>query len=196
MPMELYIIRHGETVWNLENRLQGTVDIDLNPNGRKKAVDLGNQLDSIQFDKIYVSPLIRAYETACLIRGRRDIQIIRDNRLREISFGQMEGRCYDEVIDEKCPFNYFFTAPEKYVPPVNGETLEDLCARTKDFIVKEIEPQYKTAARIMIVAHGALNKGIMCYLENNGKAHFWGEGLQQNCQATIFSYNGQIWTRK
>lgn len=193
--MELYIIRHGETVWNKENRLQGTNDIDLNENGREKAILLGDKIDSVPFDKIYVSPLIRAYETACLIRGRRNIQIIRDNRLREISFGEMEGRCYDEVIDEKCPFNYFFTNPAKYVPPKNAESLESLCLRTKEFIVKEIEPQYNSANRIMIVAHGALNKGLMCYLENNDIAHFWGEGLQQNCQATIFSYDGKKWIR-
>ncbi len=194
--MELYIIRHGETVWNSQNRLQGSCDIDLNENGRLKAIKLGNEIDSIPFDKIYVSPLIRAYETACLIRGRRNIQIIRDERLREISFGEMEGRCYDEVIDEKSPFSYFFTNPDLYVPAKNAESLEDLCRRTKAFIIDEIEPQHQTAQRIMIVAHGALNKGLMSYLEKNDLAHFWGEGLQQNCQATIFNFDGKTWTRK
>lgn len=194
--MELYIIRHGETVWNSQNRLQGSCDIDLSENGRLKAIKLGNEIDSIPFDKIYVSPLIRAYETACLIRGRRNIQIIRDERLREISFGEMEGRCYDEVIDEKSPFSYFFTNPDLYVPAKNAESLEDLCRRTKAFIIDEIEPQHQTAQRIMIVAHGALNKGLMSYLEKNDLAHFWGEGLQQNCQATIFNFDGKTWTRK
>lgn len=194
--MELYIIRHGETVWNQENRLQGTMDIDLNENGRKKAIELGNALDDTYFDKIYVSPMIRAYETACLIRGRRNIPLIRDLRLKELSFGEMEGHLYTEWIDENCPFNYFFTAPEKYTPPEGGESIENLCQRTKEFIQKEIEPQVKTAERIMIVAHGALNKGIMCYLQNNDKAHFWGKGLQQNCQATIFTFDGKTWQEK
>ena len=191
--MELYIIRHGETVWNAENRLQGTCDIDLNENGREKAVILGNQLDSVYFDKIYVSPLIRAYETACLIRGRRPIQIIRDERLREINFGEMEGHLYTEWIDETSPFKYFFTNPELYNPPKGGESIEHLCERTRAFIKDEIEPQLNTAKRIMIVAHGALNKGIMCYLENNDKAPFWGNGLQKNCQASIFNFDGKTW---
>jgi len=196
--MELYLIRHGETLWNAENRLQGTVDIDLNENGRAKAIALGQQLDSVTFERIYSSPLTRAYETACLIRGRKNQLIQRDERLREISFGEMEGHLYTEWIDEKCPFKYFFTNPDLYTPPAKGESLENLCARTKDFIIKEIEPLYdssKSDQKIMIVAHGALNKGIMCYLENNDKAHFWGDGLQQNCQATIFRFDGKNWSK-
>lgn len=197
--MELYLIRHGETLWNAENRLQGTVDIDLNEKGRLKAIELGNQLDCVDFERIYSSPLIRAYETACLVRGRKNLHIQRDERLREISFGEMEGHLYTEWIDEKCPFKYFFTNPELYTPPAKGESLESLCERTKAFVINELEPLYNPSTpeqKIMVIAHGALNKGIMCYLENNDKAHFWGDGLQQNCQATIFSFDGKIWTKK
>ena len=76
--MEIYIVRHGETVWNAKNLVQGRTDIELNENGRKLAGMTGQKLESVTFDKIYSSPLIRAYETACLIRGHRNIPIIRD----------------------------------------------------------------------------------------------------------------------
>lgn len=191
--MEVYIIRHGETVWNAEGKLQGSMDIELNENGRELAGRLGEKLENVYFDRIYVSPLIRAYETACLIRGHRNIPIIRDKRLQEISFGCMEGVHYSQWNNESSPYRYFFTEPGKYTPPREGESLEQVCVRTKSFLKEIVEPAWKNTKRIMIVAHGALNKGLMCHIEGHGTKDFWGEGLQQNCEATIFTYNGKEW---
>ena len=75
--MELYIVRHGETLWNREKRLQGREDIELSENGRKVARLTGEALMDTRIDKIFSSPLKRAYETACLIRNGRDIDIER-----------------------------------------------------------------------------------------------------------------------
>ena len=175
--------------------MQGNADIELNEKGREAAGKLGMELDCVDFDVIYSSPRIRAYETACLIRGHRNIQIIRDDRLRELSFGDMEGAFYTDWNCPESPYRFFFTEPDKYLPPPNGETLEALCERTKDFIQSVIEPEWKQKKRVMIVAHGALNKGLMCYLERNDKAHFWGKGLQKNCQASIFDYDGKAWKK-
>ena len=193
--MELYLIRHGQTIWNAAGKLQGCVDIELNEKGREAAGEFGKKLDDVQFDVIYSSPLIRAYETACLIRGHRNIPIIRDARLREISFGEKEGSYYADWDRPESPFHAFFTEPDKYVPPERGESIEELCERTKDFIQNVLEKDWQNRERVMIVAHGALNKGLMCYLEGNDKAHFWGKGLQKNCQASIFSYDGKIWKK-
>ena len=193
--MELYLIRHGLTVWNAESKLQGSVDIELNEEGRELAGQLGRKLEETDFDVIYSSPLIRAYETACLIRGHRNIQIIRDKRLRELSFGDMEGSYYSEWNRPDSPYRYFFTQPEKYLPPPNGESLEELCGRTRDFIQTVLEADFQNKKRVMVVAHGALNKGLMCYLEKNDMAHFWGKGLQKNCQASIFDFDGKSWKK-
>lgn len=188
--MELYIVRHGETVWNAAGKLQGTADVELSENGRILAGELGMQLEAIHFDRIYSSPLIRAYETACLIRGHRNIPIIRDDRLREISFGCMEGILYSEWMREDCPYRFFFTEPGRYLPPDGGETLDQVCARAKNFLQEVVEPAWNTVERVMIVAHGALNKGLMCYIEEHGTDCFWGKALQKNCEATIFTYDG------
>lgn len=192
--MELYIIRHGETVWNAEGLLQGHSDIALNENGIASAKKLGQELQNTHFDKIYSSPLSRAYTTARLIAGERNIPIVKDSRLMEISFGEGEGKHYSEWFNETSPYRFFFTAPEKYRTPPNGESLEDVCARTKDFIQSEIEVQFGKAERLMIVAHGALNKGIMCYLQNHGIENYWGRGLQRNCEASIFAFDGNAWS--
>ncbi len=192
--MELYIVRHGETVWNAAGKIQGNTDTELNEAGRSLAGELGRRLEDVAFDRIYSSPLIRAYETACLIRGHRNIPIIRDDRLREIHFGVLEGTHFSEWMRKDSPYHYFFDEPAHYLPPEGGESLEQVCSRAREFLTQVVEPAWETAERIMIVAHGALNKGLMCHIEGHGLETFWGEALQKNCEASIFHYDGTAWT--
>ena len=65
-----------------------------------------------------------------------------------------------------------------------------------EFVKEVVEPMNNSSKRVMIVAHGALNAALMCYLEGNTKDNFWGKGLQRNCQATVFDFDGKKWTRK
>lgn len=184
--MEIYIVRHGQTVWNAGNLLQGSADIELNEHGRALAGETGRNLENISFDKVYSSPLIRAYETACLIRGYRNIPIIRDERLKELSFGVNEGKNFKELLaDTSDPFHYFFEHPERYRAPKNGETLEQICKRASEFMKEVIEPQKNELERIMIVAHGAMNKAIMCHVKQHGIDKYWSGGLQKNCNVII-----------
>ena len=197
--MELYIVRHGTTDWNAEKKFQGAQDIELNENGRKLAAELGNRLDEakLDFDCIYSSPLIRAYETACLIRGHKTYPIIRNPLLTEISFGELEGLPYDDWINTDHPRKYFFTEPASYVPPEGGETFDSVRERTKRFVQTVIEPLQKTKpdSRIMIVAHGALLAGMMCYLDGHGVENFWGSGLKGNCEETVYTFDGEHWKK-
>ena len=85
--MQIYIIRHGETDWNTKRLLQGATDIPLNQNGIEAARLTAEALKEIPFDEIYTSPLQRAVQTAEIMRGDRRIPIIKDERLKEISFG-------------------------------------------------------------------------------------------------------------
>lgn len=189
--MEIYIVRHGETIWNEKRLLQGSEDITLNESGRELAGITGKKLEGVPFDKIYSSPLIRAYETAVIIRGHRNIPIIRDDRLRELSFGINEGKDSMKIReDENNPFHNFFSIPELYVAPEGGETLEHICMRAKEFLEEEIEPQAEQLERVMIVAHGALNKAMMCHIMQHGIAEYWSGGLQKNCGVTIVRLDG------
>ena len=186
--MEIYIVRHGETVWNASKRLQGGADIELNENGRALAGETGENLETVRFDRIYSSPLIRAYETACLIRGHRNIPIIRDERLKELSFGVYEGENFSTLLkDETDPFHHFFKRPELYRAPDKGETLEHICMRAAEFMKEVIEPQKNSCERIMLVAHGAMNKAIMCHVKQHGIDQFWSGGLQKNCNVIIIN---------
>ena len=166
--MEIYIVRHGETTWNKGKRLQGSKDIELNDYGRELAIKTGEGLKDTKIDLIYSSPLKRAYETATLIRGNRNIEILTDDRIKEISFGHFEGENFSELIkDENLTFKYFFKKPELYVASDDAETFEHLIERAGDFMKDKIEPLEDKCERVMIVAHGAINKAIMSYIKKH-----------------------------
>lgn len=184
--MEIYIIRHGQTVWNKEGKLQGATDIMLNEEGIKIAKETGIGMKDIPFDKIYSSPLTRAYDTACYIRGDRDIDIVKDDRIREICFGSLEGKIFEEMLpEEKSRCNIFFQRPHLYVPDEKGETLNQLLERGAGFMRDEIENKEKIYNRIMIIAHGAMNKALMTYIKGNSPDEFWEGPVQKNCNVII-----------
>lgn len=193
--MEIYLVRHGETDWNKAFRFQGGTDIELNAYGRELAGITGRALEETAFDVIYSSPLIRAYETACLIRGHRNIPIIRDERLREISFGEYEGKDTKALLArESDPFHYFFSRPERYQAPPGGESLEAICSRTAQFLIQEIETRQQEYQRIMIVAHGACNKALMCHIRQHGLDQYWSGNLQKNCSVSIIELEQNHYT--
>ena len=94
--MKIYITRHSLTTWNEEKRLQGWKNSDLTKQGLEDAKRLGNYLKNQSFDGIYSSPLKRAKETAQLIFPNKTI--IEDDRLKEMNFGDYEGKFIDEDL--------------------------------------------------------------------------------------------------
>ena len=81
--MDIYFLRHGETKWNTRGRIQGQKNTRLSEKGLEQARMTAEGMEDIPFDIIYSSPLERAYETAQIVRGERNIPIIRDDRLKE-----------------------------------------------------------------------------------------------------------------
>lgn len=184
--MELYIIRHGETDWNTQKRLQGHSDIELNDYGRELAYITSEALKEVEFDVIYSSPLIRAYETATILKRDRAIEIIKDDRLKEMCFGEYEGKITTTLPKE---FWNFFDAPEKFEPTIGGESYEEVIARCKDFVDDIVVPASRRYNRILVVAHGALNRGMMLYLNNQPIEEYWEGVFQKNCCVNIFEIN-------
>jgi len=193
--MKIYLIRHGETKWNEKGLLQGNTDIELNSNGREIAGITGMRLKDTPIDKIFSSPLIRAYETACLLRGYRNIEIERNELLRELCFGIYEGRKVRPMIEDKNhPFHNFFEKPGLYTAPKDGETLEHIVGRAEKFMKTEIEAKADLYENVMIVAHGAMNQAIMTYINHNEIKDFWKCGLQKNCEITTIDYSNNQYT--
>ena len=147
--MLIYLLRHGTTEWNAVHKIQGDTDTSLDDIGREMARQTGLWFEDqgITFDKVFSSPLKRAYNTAKLASGSEDIVV--DERLRELGFGNMEGLVVEDMLekDKEFPFVYFKTKPDIYDEKVkndsDAESLTQLCERTADFLHDQVEPLAK-----------------------------------------------------
>jgi len=184
--MQIYLFRHGETDWNKAWRLQGQSDIPLNEAGRQLAARTGEALREIPFDRIFSSPLHRALETAGLLAGGREIPLETDRRLMEMCFGSFEGKRYDNARRQAPghPLHDFFCCPECYVPPEGAESFSDVIGRSRAFLQDKILPLEGICENVLIVAHGALNRGILCAVADIPLERFWQIKLP-NCAASI-----------
>lgn len=184
--MDIYLIRHGETDWNKVKRLQGITDIPLNAYGIELAEKTAEGLKDVPFDRIYTSPLIRAYKTAEIIRRDRPIEIIPTEGLLEISFGDYEGLTYlpEKYNIPKPGFRKFFDDPEHYDTPPNGESLSHLRERTSSFVRGVMNDPANEDLTILMAAHGAAIRGILSGLQNLPISQFWSGPVHKNCGVT------------
>lgn len=195
--MKIYIVRHGETDWNVQSRLQGQTDIPLNEKGIREAQKTAEKLKELPFEAVYVSPLKRAVQTAEILKGERRVPLQTDERIIEMSFGVYEGlSSYNEdyLIPDKDFFYKFQTKPSLYVPPEGGETFEEVCARTTEFLTELAAKEEYRDSSILVVAHGASIRGLLSSLCMEGDIdRFWGSGPQKNCSVTLLqAENGTI----
>lgn len=176
----LYIMRHGKTEWNEKHKLQGRTDIPLNEKGILMAKKACEEYKDVHFDICYCSPLTRAKQTAELVLEGRNVQIIYDTRLEEMSFGKFEGT--EECINiPDCPIKMFFLEPENYEAPEGAESLDDLFLRTGSFLNEVVMPELEKGKDILIVGHGAMNSSILCQVKNLPRKDFWRAGIE-NCK--------------
>ncbi len=183
--MKVYLLRHGETESNRNCILQGWSDIPLNDRGIELAELTAEGLKDISFDRIYSSPLIRAYTTAEIIRGDRDIEIITDDRLKEINLGDREGTpIVTRDSDPDDPMYRFEFDTGRYLPPTGGESFEQLYSRTGEFWREVILPLEKECDIILIAGHGGMNRSLINTLMGTPIERFWDVKLD-NCAITI-----------
>ncbi len=173
--MEIYLVRHGETAYNQEERYQGHTDIPLNEAGRAIAHAAARMLHDVPFDRVFSSPLIRAVETAQIIAADHGLPVETDERLTEISFGTSEG---SYIADMKAnpghPLHNFIEHPERYVPTGGAESFDSLYARSLDFLNNCILPLEPCGCRaVLIVGHGALNRSILNQISHIPLDKFW-----------------------
>ena len=181
--MKLYLIRHGETDWNKIKRLQGATDIPLNENGEAVAKATSEGLKDIHFDMIFTSPLKRAYRTAELVRGEREIPLMIDERIQEICFGDYEGvilKAEGGNIPDP-DFVFFFTKPDKYKTPPNGESIPELLKRTGEFLDELKHREDLQDKTILISTHGAAVRAMINNIEKCEIYQFWRKGVHKNC---------------
>lgn len=185
--MNIYLLRHGQTDKNKAGVLQGRIDTVLNEEGRNQALSARADIEKIDFKRVYSSPLKRAFETATLATGLDENFIEVDDRLKEMSFGDMEGKI---IEDPKSNMALFFKEPEKYVAMNEAESFEDMLIRAKDFL-DDITSRYKDDENVLVVSHGAFIHGLIMVMKQTKLCDFWKTNVP-NCAVTIFSYsNGE-----
>lgn len=141
--LELYLIRHGETEYSRSERFAGQSDIALTHVGEAQAITVGQHLRGVAFDRVLMSPLLRAKETCRLARLDADAEVAAD--LRERSFGQFEGRLREDVRRELPLWEQWEdTAPD-------GETVEDVAVRA-DAVIGLLNG----SGRIALFGHGSM----------------------------------------
>jgi alpha-ribazole phosphatase len=120
-----YLVRHGETEWNAENRICGRSDVPLSEAGRRQAKSLAERLKTIPFEALYSSPLKRALETARLISESVGLEPILDERLVELDYGQWEGKTLAEIMkNDPRTFRAWDADPGQLAPPGGESGLE------------------------------------------------------------------------
>jgi broad specificity phosphatase PhoE len=152
LPTVFYLVRHGQTDWNLAAKLQGHADIPLNDTGRGQARQLSEKLDGIAFNVCFSSDLERAVETAQILSGARCLSLGVDARLRERHFGSWEGRLTSEL-------SVFL---EKEGHPATIETAESIQDRVL-FFLKETAELYP-GSTILVVTHGGVITALLAKL--------------------------------
>lgn len=176
---KLYLVRHGETEWNKENLFQGQSDIDLNETGIKQAEKLRDHLNGNKIDAIYCSDLKRALTTANIIASRHNITVIPCSELREMSFGELEGKDIAECLSNPRTSRWW-DSHDPTCPPPGGESVGQLIERVSEF-VKRID-LYSDKTYI-IVSHGGTVRALICALLGIDYKFWW----QFRCSHTSVS---------
>jgi len=154
----IYLLRHGETDWNVERRMQGRQETRLTARGERQAAAMGKLLAGLVAGdppaawRLVSSPLGRARQTAAFIAESLGLAVELDERLAEIAFGAWEGRLRDEVAPQNPEL---FASREWLVSPPGGETYEDVQARVRAWLADlPAEP----GRRVIAVSHGVTGR--------------------------------------
>jgi probable phosphoglycerate mutase len=153
-PTRLVAVRHGETAWNVELRMQGQLDVPLNDTGRWQAERLAEALRDERFDAIHASDLARALETARIVARSQGIEVTADSGLRERCFGEFQGLTFDEVSRRWPEGARRWKHREPDYAPEGAESLRAFAARCVA-AVERIAARH-AGGSILVVAHGGV----------------------------------------
>ena len=165
---QLVIFRHGQSVWNLENKFTGWVDVTLSEKGIEEAKAAGKKLKGIIFNEGYSSDLKRAQDTLTLalqVCHQSNIPITYDKALNERMYGDLQGLDKAETAAKFGEAQVKIWRRSYDIAPPNGESLKDTAARVIPYFDKEIAPKLKEGKNIVIAAHGNSLRALIMHLE-------------------------------
>ncbi|MDD3414910.1 MAG: histidine phosphatase family protein [Lachnospiraceae bacterium] len=165
-PVELWLFRHGETLFNVKNLIQGWCDSPLTPKGIQMTKSVGQKLEKlgVKFDAAFSSDLTRCLETAQILLDclDSDISVLPDRRLREINTGDCEGDLVSEHL-KKYPLSFNI---KKYTGVPNGEKWNEAIERIVACLTEIGEHYSHTGGSIMVVSHSMVIAAVKSYLNH------------------------------
>ena len=188
----LYFVRHGETQYNVERRMQGFCDSPLTEKGISQAKSVGKGLEDIPFIAAYSSDSQRVQDTAKHAIGERNIPLIIDKRLKEMNFGVLEALLEDEIpslygdaLEKLFSLDVNACAPE-------GETYAQLFTRTEEAVKEIVEKHASEGGNILIFSHGVTIGNYIIQVTKSKEFQ-----VHENCSVSVVSYeNGQLQVEK
>lgn len=165
---QLVIFRHGQSIWNLENKFTGWVDVELSAKGIDEARGAGEKIKGYHFDYAFASDLKRAQNTLTLAletAGHPAISAIYNKALNERMYGDLQGLNKEETAKKYGDEQVKIWRRSFDVPPPNGESLKDTAARVIPYFESEIIPKLKAGKNVVIAAHGNSLRALIMYLE-------------------------------
>ena len=167
-----FLVRHGETAWNLEGRAQGHADTPLNDNGQRQMKLLATRLETTRFAAAYSSDLSRCLDGARLLLEGSGTSLSVAPELRELSYGALEGMTYGEVqLEDPSLYAQLMEGDIAFAPP-GGESVESLMRRVK-MLGERLVKDHSGGEAILVVAHsGSIRALLLTLLELPVKA-FW-----------------------
>ena len=192
--LKLYIVRHGETEWNVIKRFQGQLNTPLTEKGMEKLRETGKNLENVLFEEVYTSELERTVNSAEIIlnenRGYKNkkMELKKLTELNEVHFGVWQGLKYEEVF-LKYPEeanNYFYNVKNYKAENVKAENLKDALERFLRGINKILDNH--KSGNILIVTHGTVFEMFINYVENSSIFDIDERTLMGNGDYKIFSY--------
>jgi len=186
----LILVRHGETSWNREGRYQGQIDSPLSELGLIQGDMVADALAGVPIDQVYSSPLSRAYITAAKCAARHNLPVVKDERLLEISHGKWEGLMAEDVHKDYPELLQRWRSTVIDVQMPGGESIEDVRQRARDAIGEYV--QKHAGQTVLVVAHDAVNKALICDFWGMGLEHFW-QIKQDNTCINVFEYEDEEW---
>ncbi|QGQ45450.1 histidine phosphatase family protein [Metabacillus sediminilitoris] len=184
----LYFVRHGETQYNVERRMQGFCDSPLTEKGILQAKSVGKGLSNIPFIAAYSSDSQRVQDTAKYAIGDRDIPLVIDKRLKEMNFGVLEALLEDEIpklhgdaLEKLFSLDINASAPE-------GESYAQLFTRTEEAVKEIVEKHASEGGNILIFSHGVTIGNYIIQVTKSKEFQ-----VHENCSVSVISYeNGQL----
>jgi 2,3-bisphosphoglycerate-dependent phosphoglycerate mutase len=164
----LVLIRHGQSIWNKENKFTGWVDVDLTEKGIEEAEKAGELLADYKFDEAYTSVLMRANKTLDIILKKTEqegIPITKNQALNERMYGDLQGLNKDETRAKFGEEQVHIWRRSFDVKPPGGESLKDTAERVLPYFEKEIAPKIKAGKKLIIAAHGNSLRALIMSLD-------------------------------